>query len=70
MTVLMLGLTRKRGAVAEEQVFAATPRRAHLTNWPGAAQILQLIIYNKEKLIFQKCRLPDFLTLETALGHS
>ena len=27
MTVLMLGLTRKRGAVAEEQVFAATPSR-------------------------------------------
>ena len=66
MTVLMLGLTRKRGAVAEEQVFAATPSRAHLTNWPGAAQILQLIIYNKERLIFQKW--PIFHVFEMPLA--
>ena len=66
MTVLMLGLTRKRGAVAEEQVFAATPSRALLTNWPGAAQILQLIIYNKERLIFQKW--PIFHVFEMPLA--
>ena len=66
MTVLMLGLTRKRGAVVEEQVFAATPSRAHLTNWPGAAQILQLIIYNKERLIFQKW--PIFHVFEMPLA--
>ena len=71
MTVLMLGLTRKRGAVRGWNRFLPPPRnrRAHLTNWPGAAQILQLIIYNQERLIFQKAWSANFSNLSARLHN-
>ena len=40
-----------------------------MTKWPGAAQILQLIIYNEERLIFQKAWSANFSNLPARLHN-